>query len=97
MFSTTEKNGKLNTLTSVSENNDLIIEIKNITSSVGVNIKCDSNNPLLTSTMRLINDDIKDKTISNLKEVTEIIDKKYVTLDIYESIKETLEDISEIL
>ena len=41
------------------ENNDLIIEIKNIASSVGLNIKCDSNNPLLTSTMRLINDDIK--------------------------------------
>lgn len=36
------------------------------------------------------------ETLSNLKEVTEIIDKKYVTLDIYESIKETLEDISEL-
>jgi len=41
------------------ENNDLIVEVSNITTSYGLTITCNSDNPLLTSTIRLINDDIK--------------------------------------
>lgn len=41
------------------ENNDLIVEVKNVGTSNGLTITCDGTTPLLTSTMRLINDDIK--------------------------------------
>jgi hypothetical protein len=41
------------------ENNDLIVEVENISVASGLNIKVSSQTALLTSTMRLINDDIK--------------------------------------
>lgn len=41
------------------ENNDLIVEVENISSSIGLIVTITGENPLLTSTMRLINDDIK--------------------------------------